>query len=102
VVGGHGCRTWLPKWLVVIKQNLQIKAFVGTSHNAAMTQLWIAMIAYLLVAFARYAARLSWTVQGMLRVLQWNLFERKGLKEILSLDPPLPRGSALQMRFAVW
>lgn len=33
-----------------IKQNLKIKAFVGTSKNAVLTQLWIAMIVYLLVA----------------------------------------------------
>ena len=28
-----------------IKQNLKIKRFIGTSRNAVMTQIWIAMIA---------------------------------------------------------
>jgi len=34
------------KWL---KQNLKIKTFLGTSRNAVMTQVWIAMIYYLLL-----------------------------------------------------
>ena len=29
-----------------IKQNLKIKRFFGTTRNAVMTQIWIAMIAY--------------------------------------------------------
>ncbi len=45
-----------------IKQNLKIKAFVGTSKNAVLTQIWIALIVYLLVAFARYSAKTGWTV----------------------------------------
>ena len=40
-----------------IKQNLKIKAFIGRSKNAILTQIWIAMIAYLLMSFARYSAR---------------------------------------------
>jgi putative transposase len=34
-----------------IKQNLKIKSFVGTSKNAVMTQIWITLCAYLLLAF---------------------------------------------------
>lgn len=36
------------KW---IKQNLKIRSFVGTSKNAVMTQVWIALCIYLLLAF---------------------------------------------------
>lgn len=35
------------KW---IKQNLKIKSFFGTSRNAVMTQIWIAMCIYLLLS----------------------------------------------------
>jgi hypothetical protein len=35
------------KW---IKQNLKVKSFLGTSPNAVKTQLWIAMIVYLILA----------------------------------------------------
>jgi len=39
------------KW---IKQNLKIKSFVGTSKNAVMTQIWIALCVYLLLAFLKF------------------------------------------------
>lgn len=65
------------------KQNLKIKAFVGTSRNAILTQIWIAMITYLLVAFARRSAQGGWSVQRILRIVQVNLFERKTLKALL-------------------
>lgn len=84
-----------------IKQNLKIKAFVGTSRNAVLTQIWIAMITYLLLAFARHSARTGWTVQRILRVIQLNLFERRSLKEILDPDPPRDKKSEPQMRFAL-
>jgi hypothetical protein len=39
------------KW---IKQNLKIKSFIGTSKNAVMTQIWIALYVYLLLAFLKF------------------------------------------------
>lgn len=84
-----------------IKQNLKIKAFVGTSRNAVLTQLWIAMITYLLVAFARHSARAGWTVQRIMRVLQLSLFDRRTLAEILNPDPGRSKKGEPQMRFAL-
>ena len=84
-----------------IKQNLKIKAFVGTSRNAVLTQIWIAMITYLLLAFARHSAKVGWTVQRIMRVIQLNLFERRALREILNPDPPGHRNSEPQMRFCL-
>lgn len=84
-----------------IKQNLKIKAFVGTSKNAVLTQIWIAMISYLLLAFARHSAKAGWTVQRIMRVMQVNLFERKSLKGILDPSPPPDQKSEPQMRFAL-
>ena len=84
-----------------IKQNLKIKTFVGTSKNAILTQIWIAMITYLLLAYARHSAKIGWTVQRIMRVIQLNLFERRGLREILNPDPPRRKKSEPQMRFAL-
>lgn len=84
-----------------IKQNLQIKAFVGLSKNAILTQIWIAMITYLLLAFARHSAKKGWTVQRILRVIQLNLFERKALKEILNPNFPLKQKDQPQMRLVL-
>lgn len=84
-----------------IKQNLKIKAFVGTSKNAVMTQIWIAMITYLLLAFARHSAKAGWTVQRIMRVIQLNLFERRSLTSILIPDPPDHKKSEPQLRLAL-
>ena len=46
-----------------LKQNLRIKAFLGNSKNAVLTQIWIAMICYLLLTYARHSARKGWSVQ---------------------------------------
>lgn len=39
------------KW---IKQNLKIKSFLGTTKNAVLTQVWIAMCYYLLISYIKY------------------------------------------------
>jgi len=73
------------KW---IKQNLKIKSFVGYSKNAILTQIWIALCTYLLLAYIKFAARLDWSMQQMLRLLQLNLFMRRELMALLRGDPP--------------
>ncbi len=84
-----------------IKQNLKIKAFVGLSRNAIMTQIWIAMITYLLVAFSRHSAKTGWTVQRILRVLQLNLFERRCLHDILKPEKRRDKKNEPQMRLVL-
>ena len=64
------------KW---IKQNLRVKTFLGTSRNAVMTQIWIALCVYLLLAFLKFKAKIDLSMQQMIRLLQLNLFERRDL-----------------------
>jgi hypothetical protein len=71
-----------------IKQNLRIKTFLGTSENAVMTQVWVALITYLILAFLRFKAGLGISFQQMVRLLQINLFERRNLIELCSPPPP--------------
>ena len=73
------------KW---IKQNLKIKAFIGNSRNAVMTQIWVALCSCLLLAYLKFSARLGWSLQKMLRLLQLNLFMRRDLMALLRGDPP--------------
>jgi len=73
------------KW---IKQNLKIKSFIGTSKNAVMTQIWIALCVYLLLAFLKFQSKLKKSMQQMLRLLQLNLFEKRDLMALLRGDPP--------------
>lgn len=81
------------KW---IKQNLKIKSFLGTSKNAVLTQLWIAVCVYLLLAYLKFTSRLGKSFQQILRLLQLNLFERRNLMALLRGDPPTPNVSPLQ------
>jgi len=74
------------KW---IKQNLKIKSFIGTSKNAVMTQIWIALCVYLLVAFLKFQSKLKKSMQQILRLLQLNLFEKRDLLALLRGDPPI-------------
>ena len=71
------------KW---VKQNLKIKSFIGTSKNAVMTQIWIALCVYLLLAFIKFQSRLKKSMQQILRLLQLNLFEKRDLMALLRGD----------------
>jgi len=71
------------KW---IKQNLKVKCYLGTSMNAVKTQLWIALLAYLVLSFLKFQSKIGASLQRMLRILQLNLFERRDLIELFK--PP--------------
>jgi len=73
------------KW---IKQNLKIKSFIGTSKNAVMTQIWVAVCVYLILAFIKLRSKLTKSMQQMIRLLQVNLFEKRELIPLLRGDPP--------------
>ena len=64
------------KW---IKQTLKIKAFLGTSENAVMTQILVALCLYLLLAYLKFQSRVGKSLQQILRLLQLNLFIRRPL-----------------------
>ncbi|WP_031236143.1 IS4 family transposase, partial [Asticcacaulis sp. AC402] len=64
------------KW---IKQNLKLKGFLGTSRNAVLTQIWVALCVCLLIAFLKFSSRVQLTMQQIARLLQLNLFLRRDL-----------------------
>ena len=72
------------KW---IKQNLKIKTFVGTSKNAVMTQIWIALCMYLLLAIIKFQSKITKSLQQILRLMQLNVFEKRDLMALLRGDP---------------
>ncbi len=79
-----------------IKQNLKIKTFLGTSKNAVLTQLWIAMCTYLLIAYIKFTSKLDLSIQQIIRLFQLNLFERRSLLGLLKGEPPDPLTLAQQ------
>lgn len=74
-----------------IKQNLKIKAFIGNSRNAVMTQIYAALIVYLLLCYLKFLCNLNVTLQYFLRILQLNLFRRCSFQELLEPPEPLPK-----------
>ena len=72
------------KW---IKQNLKIKSFLGTSKNAVMTQVWVAMCYYLLLAYIKYQTRFGHSMLYLSRVIRETLMDKKALIDILTLKP---------------
>ena len=70
-----------------IKQNLKIKAFIGNSRNAVMTQIYVALIAYLLLCMFKYLSKVPASLQNLIRVIQLNLFRKCFLKELFKPPP---------------
>lgn len=85
------------KW---IKQNLKVKTFLGTSENAVLTQLWIALCLYLLLAYLKFQAKLGLSLSGILRLLQLNLFDRRSLIELLK--PPDKPQMIVSPQLSLW
>lgn len=69
------------KW---IKQHLKIKSFLGTSQNAVLTQIWIAMCYYLLLAYIKYQTKYSYSLLELARMFCEVLMERMSLIDLLS------------------
>ena len=70
------------KW---IKQNLKIKTFLGTNENAVMTQIWSAMIYYLLLSFIKFQTRYAYSLHELTRVIGEVLMEHLDIIEVLKL-----------------
>jgi len=73
-----------------IKQNLKIKAFIGNSENAVLSQIYAALIVYLLLCYTKFLCNLSVTLQNLMRILQLNLFRTCSLQELFEPPGPLP------------
>jgi putative transposase len=86
------------KW---VKQNLRIQSFLGTSPNAVLSQIWVAMSVYLMLAYLKFLAASGWSLTKILRLMQLNLFERTSLQELLQPEQPPPRTACSQLALAL-
>ena len=73
-----------------IKQNLKIKAFIGNSENAVLTQIYAALIVYLLLCYLKFMCNLHTTLQNCIRILQLNLFRTCTLQELFHPIETIP------------
>ena len=70
------------KW---VKQNLRIKSFLGTSQNAVMTQIWAAMIYYLLISFIKFQTKCRHSLHELTRIIGELFLDSVYLIEILTI-----------------
>ncbi len=68
-----------------IKQNLKIKSFYGTSENAVKIQIWIALIAYLVIFWLKHLSKSALSMMQITRLLQMNLAAKSNLADLLNL-----------------
>jgi hypothetical protein len=73
------------KW---IKQNLKIRRFLGTSENAVRTQIFVALIAYLLLRAAHATQKAVAQPLAFIRLVRLNLMHRRPIDALKT--PPRP------------
>lgn len=74
----------------ILKQNLRIKTFVGTSANALKIQIWTTLIAILLLKYLKVRSRYKWSMSNLVALLRLNLFTYRDLWEWIDrpTEPP--------------
>lgn len=82
------------KWL---KQNLKIRHFIGTSENAVRTQIFVALIAYILLRIVHATQRAIPQPRAFARLLRLNIMHKRPIDH-LSQSPPTPPNDTRQMQ----
>ena len=88
------------KW---IKQRAKIKRFVGNSMNAVMTQIWIALIAYLITAFVKLSRHLDHSLTQIFRLIRATLFDHRDLWGVVihaTIPPQASSDLQLELKLA--
>ena len=89
-----------------IKQTLQLADFLGTSENAIKWQIWIALLAYLLLRLTAWLHEWKNSFRRLYTLVKGMLWSRRKLAEVLKLimlrengKPPPLQCIAEQLRF---
>jgi IS4 transposase len=85
-----------PRWQIellfkALKQHLRIKTFVGTSENAVQVQIWVALIALLLLKFLQLKSTWPWSLSNLAALLRFNLLTYRDLWTWLNAPVERPR-----------
>ncbi len=78
-----------------IKQNLKIKSYLGTTENAVLTQIWIAICAYFLLSWNKFVSGSHLALSRIISLIQLYFFLNHSLHDLLhdkwkspDLSPP--------------
>jgi hypothetical protein len=74
----------------MLKQQLKIKTFIGTSLNAVMIQIWTAMTTILLMKYLKQRGKYNWSMSNLIAFLRMGLFLKLNLQQWLDkpFKPP--------------
>ena len=72
------------KW---IKQHLKIKSFWGQTQNAVKTQIFIAIITYLLISIIKKKMLTAHSEYEVIQIIGASLLDKSPLREILKKQP---------------
>jgi hypothetical protein len=77
-------RIYKERWQIelffkALKQLLRVKTFVGTSPNALKTQIWVALIAMLLLKYLHVKSTFQWSFSNMAVLVRQQLFVYRDL-----------------------
>jgi transposase len=73
------------KW---IKQNLQIKTLWGHSENAVKTHIWVAICAYLVVAYIKKQLKCHHSIYEMMQIFSVSCFSKTPITQLLAESFP--------------
>jgi hypothetical protein len=82
----YKARWYIESFFKFIKQNLKVKTFLGTSKNAVMSQLWVAMCYFLLLAYIKFQTKFRFSLFYLHRLVRETLLERLSLIDLLGLN----------------
>jgi len=86
-----------------LKNQLRIKKLIGTTIHSVKAQIWVALIAYLLIMLIRFQNKLNWSIPETMAVIGIMIFARQSLAILLEdapthrlVKPPLEQLSLFQ------
>jgi Transposase DDE domain/Domain of unknown function (DUF4372) len=73
-----------------IKQNLKIKSYLGTTENAVLTQIWVAICAYLILSWNKFVSGSQLALARIISLIQLYVFSHHSLHDLLHEKWKLP------------
>lgn len=80
----YRCRWQIELFFKWIKQNLKIKTFYGYTDNAVLTQLWIAICTYTVVAIMKKELQLPHSLATILQIVSVSVFVKTPLQQLFA------------------
>jgi len=81
----YKCRWGVEVFFKQIKQTLQLADFLGHSRNAILWQVWMALLAYVLIRFIGHLGQWKGTFRRLFTLLRGVLFSRLDVFSVMSL-----------------